>query len=430
QNNAAGISGVAPGTKVASQRIGYFDPSLNAHLTSDQWCYDGILMVNITGIVRLCPWTFNGGPSLLIDHAINISSGGDIIFPTGNNNTSTISYPGNNPNVTAVGAMSMCNERKSINSCDQSTLFPGSNYGPMTGPGTAGKISIVAPGVNIYTTDVSWGTSSYLSNFYGTSAAASFVAGIYAMIRSENWCMDGFEIRNLIEQTADKVGGYSYSFTGLNGSWDPEMGYGRINAGNALVWAHDIYRQNEQVNVSKSYKSQHKIFAGENVDPLGIKGVGSYSILSTTSINFEAVEGIDLEPGFEALSGSAFTAKIITSYTCTTGYAHFKGPKKNTPILKYTRPKTTESEDLSSIKIYPNPVNDVLHVSFVLDTESKVEFSIRNIMGQRIGNNFKVDNYPKGRNIQTLSTINLVPGVYIVDIKTNSGTSHFRFVKE
>ena len=171
------------------------------------------------------------------------SSGCVLVAATGNSNTSTVSYPARNPNVIAVGASSPCGERKSPSSCDGESW--GSQYG--------NEISVVAPGVLIPTTDIQ-GISEYNPNvpihpwsggnkistdyadydytvwFNGTSAATPHVAGVAALILSVNPNLRVSHVRNIIESTAQRVGGYNYQINPNRPNWNDQMGYGLVNA--------------------------------------------------------------------------------------------------------------------------------------------------------------------------------------------------------
>lgn len=172
-----------------------------------------------------------------------------VVFAAGNDNNSTVSYPANsNPDILTVGAMSYCGERKKPGSCDGENW--GSNYGT--------ALDIVAPGVRISTTDLTgssgYGSGDYFSMFNGTSSAAPHVAATAALILSVNPSLTQQQVANIIEQTSQKVGSYSYiNQTGRpNGTWNNEMGYGLLNTFAALTAASckTVYFNNQNVTTN------------------------------------------------------------------------------------------------------------------------------------------------------------------------------------
>ncbi|MBC8884298.1 S8 family serine peptidase [Flavobacterium piscinae] len=109
----------------------------------------------------------------------------------------------------------------------------GSDYGTNT--------DVSAPGVKIYTTDISgaagYSSGDYAPTFNGTSSACPNVAGVMALILSANSNLNMLEARQILESTCSKVGGYTYNtnVSGQpNGTWSNDLGYGRVNALAAL----------------------------------------------------------------------------------------------------------------------------------------------------------------------------------------------------
>lgn len=101
------------------------------------------------------------------------------------------------------------------------------NYGDL--------VDLTAPGVCIYTTDIS-GSAGYSSTDYGglqkTSAAAPIVSGVVALLLSKNNSMSWEEVRSTMINSADKVHSneYNYNHDASKAGHSREMGYGRVNA--------------------------------------------------------------------------------------------------------------------------------------------------------------------------------------------------------
>jgi subtilisin family serine protease len=247
RNNSTGISGVAPSTGLMSISINLFFSDTPQQLANGfNWAWQ-----NGADVISNS-W---GGytPSTIIDNAISTTiangrngKGTVVVFAAGNEDDTNIRYPGvSNPDILVVGAASPCGERKNPYSCD------GENWGSCYGT----QLDIVAPGVLIPTTDRQ-GTAGYNPNipihiwnggtkidadfanedytvwFNGTSSACPHVAGLAALILSRDSSLTVSQVRDLIESTAQKVGGYSYQTTSgrPNGTWNNEMGYGLIDA--------------------------------------------------------------------------------------------------------------------------------------------------------------------------------------------------------
>lgn len=96
--------------------------------------------------------------------------------------------------------------------------------------------------------------------------------------------------------------------------------------------------------------------------------------------------------------------------------------------------KTGSTTDISEIiavnelSLYPNPVADQLHVNLNMINAGTVTFDVMNIVGQQIQQSTTV-NLNAGKNVQTINTAHLVPGIYILNIVTNNGTVQQKFVK-
>ena len=90
------------------------------------------------------------------------------------------------------------------------------------------NVHVVAPGREIWTTDVTGGYTCVS----GTSFAAPHVSGIVALIWATDPDLSVWRVRNIIEQTTRKIGGNTYGVDPLrlNGLWNQFVGYGLVNA--------------------------------------------------------------------------------------------------------------------------------------------------------------------------------------------------------
>lgn len=227
-NNALGVAGVAGNARLLP---------IAFQTWSDVEVAAGITYASTHGAdVISMSFGSNAWSHALIDPAIAAAFANDLVMAVATHNyNGAITYPATNPLVMAVGASDEVDHRKSPASPDGEMW--GSNFGP--------QISVVAPGVHIPTTDRrstlgynsgSGAAGDYAMAFNGTSAATPHVAGLAALIRALYPSLNNVQVRALIEHSAEKTGAVIYADAGghPNGSWNQEMGYGRINVLRAL----------------------------------------------------------------------------------------------------------------------------------------------------------------------------------------------------
>jgi len=228
-NNNKGISGVAPNCRLIGSKwlnsggSGDYTGASNSII----WAYTkGSWVISNS-------WGFVGGASSLLDNALNdatnLGRGGKgtvLCFASGNEN-GAMRYPAStHPRLIVVGGLSPCNQRKSTNTCDGETWW-GASYG--------NTLDIVAPCTKIYATDrtgsVGYTPTNYDSTFNGTSSATPNTAGVVALMLSVDSTLRWDTLRAYVGRTAQRVGSYSYTTAAghNNGTWNNEMGYGKIN---------------------------------------------------------------------------------------------------------------------------------------------------------------------------------------------------------
>ncbi len=243
-DNNIGIAGVAPESKIIPINVVNASGSFTSYtgLVSGfdyAWQHGADVISNSWG---------GGSPSQLLDDAITRAvtqgrsgKGSVVVFSSGNDN-SVLSYPSSNANVIAVGGASMCGQRKSPGSCDGEYWW-GANYGV--------GLDVVAPCVKVAVTDITGtggynaasGTDgNYFLTFNGTSSAAPNAAGVMALILAANNSLTLAQARNILEGSCAKLPGYAYATSPgqPNGTWNPETGYGLVDAYSAMQLARPL----------------------------------------------------------------------------------------------------------------------------------------------------------------------------------------------
>jgi subtilisin family serine protease len=131
-------------------------------------------------------------------------------------------YPAQYSNVIAVSGSQQNNN-----------FVDGWNYGSF--------VDVSAPGrtdasTGLWSTDLNDSYTNDVGKTSGTSFSTPQVSALAALIKSLNSSLTPSQIKTILENTADKVGQYSYS----NGRND-YFGYGRINAYEALIYTLENY---------------------------------------------------------------------------------------------------------------------------------------------------------------------------------------------
>ena len=220
KDNNIGVAGIASQSTLIS-----ISNSMTSTPNSRMKRADGINWAWQNGADIINNSWFSSVQSDAIDDAINNAltkgregKGTVVVFFSGNDGSGTVVYPANsNPNIISVGGSNIRGQRDGY-----------SNYGD--------ELDLVAPAGAMF--------STILDNKYGiigsgTSMATALVSGVAALILSVNPSLTAQEVRNILEQTAQKIGGYDYSIhkNRPNGPWDNEMGYGLVDAYAAVLMA-------------------------------------------------------------------------------------------------------------------------------------------------------------------------------------------------
>lgn len=159
-----------------------------------------------------------------------------LIAASGNEDGAVARFPGSDSRTLCVGGSNRSDERKRIGDASSEDWW-GASYGP--------DLDVVAPCLEMPTTDrlgnQGYALGDYYDSFNGTSSATPLVAGLAALILSIRPSLTNVQVRHIIESTCDKISPslYSYALTNAkpSGTWNDEVGYGRVNAERALLTA-------------------------------------------------------------------------------------------------------------------------------------------------------------------------------------------------
>jgi hypothetical protein len=159
-----------------------------------------------------------------------------LIAASGNEDGAEARFPGSDARTLCVGGSNRSDERKRIGDSSSENWW-GASYGP--------DLDVVAPCLEMPTTDRLGGNGydagDYFDRFNGTSSATPLVAGIAALLISQRPSLTNVEVRHLIESTCDKISPALYAYANVgskpSGTWNSEVGYGRVNAERALLAA-------------------------------------------------------------------------------------------------------------------------------------------------------------------------------------------------
>ena len=284
QDNEIGISGIAPECKLVPVRIFFYIElnnqivpftNMNALLTGSAYAWNTIGADVISCSAGLTPEFINlltidttlCNEELLMAHNEGRNGKGTLMFfSAGNENSPNVLWPANMNRTIAVGASDMCDTRKRPNDCSGENWW-GSDYGE--------TLDFVAPGVKIATCDITgnlgYSSNDYALTFNGTSAACPIAAGVGSLLLSENPELTASEVRHLLNLTSEKVVPYTYDSLNVDGTWNEEVGHGRINAYEALTQAFNA-------NTSTENPFQVlRIYPNPSQGSINIKGVNSES---------------------------------------------------------------------------------------------------------------------------------------------------------
>jgi subtilisin family serine protease len=231
-NNESGVAGVDWNCKILVDQV--FDSTgLGTHNTFK----NGVLHEVNSG-VRVINYSGGGSVSFTKEQAVAYADSHNVLLVSsaGNGLHDSVQYPAhyadNYHNVIAVSATT----------CDDH-LADYSNYGSsvcVAAPGGQGTpwgtndVFSTTPNYPVYLNNSPYFLTQSYGYMAGTSQSCGMVTGLASLLLSIQPNLTAHELREIIEQSADKVGDYTYYIqTGKS----YELGHGRINCYRALVMA-------------------------------------------------------------------------------------------------------------------------------------------------------------------------------------------------
>ena len=249
KDNGIQIAGVAPEATIVS-----ISDSMIISLCTPNKLAEGINWAYLHGVDIISNSWYYPSHHPIIEDAIQNAflygrqgKGCVIVFAAGNDgyysNESGISYPANcNDTILVVGSIDSTGMRATD-----------SKYGP--------ELDVVAPGVNILSTFPNDSTGYD----EGTSMACPHVAGIAALILERNSELTVSQVNSIICSSAKKLSGVNFDVIKPDGSWNNEIGYGLVDAYNAVInTPNTVYIQNETITGTRIISAEN-IYVGRDV---------------------------------------------------------------------------------------------------------------------------------------------------------------------
>ncbi len=245
-NNAIGVVGIAPTTRVASARIGSSTVPCNGTWNGLlSWNADALNWAQGQGARVSNNSNGYGTTSTVVETAYNNTKAlGMVHFVSaGNDGTGTIGYPSSIASVNSVAALNRTGARASF-----------SQFG--TG------LDFSAPGESIDACDRT-GANGYGSGDYtiidGTSFSSPYAAGVAALILSRNPALTAAQVESIMQTTAVDLGTAGY---------DTGFGWGFVNANAAVLAASSVSFQGTGINtiadVTGNGNNNGRIDSGES----------------------------------------------------------------------------------------------------------------------------------------------------------------------
>lgn len=202
------------------------------------------------------------------------------------------------PEVMAIASSTSLNTKAAYSNwgAEISVAAPSNNFHPIDS-------QIWVPGRGIWTTDNDQQgqdftpNSRYTGRFGGTSSACPLAAGVAALVISANPKLSGKQVRQILEETADKIEDLNPDpVLGLQkGTYDAQghsewFGFGKVNAARAVKRALEVEVEEPEPEPNEG----SKVFTG-NLTKDGAEEIFAFMATADFEVILEGPEGVDFD---------------------------------------------------------------------------------------------------------------------------------------
>jgi hypothetical protein len=381
--NSLGVAGVGWANEIVPVRCGFsFSYPSGGWVETDDWirALDWVRNQAAAKVVNMSfgrPYEFDGADPLeqtAINNAVN--SGIVVCVSSGNSRGSggeadSVGFPAAYDNAIAVGA-TIGNDDVAIWSC------------------VGSKLSLVAPGVDIYTT--SFNTTSGVATYEqmsGTSFACPHAAGLAALIKSINPSLTPAQVKDILRQSADDVsqmGGQGFTIF---------YGDGRLNAYKALSTANGAPNPPQNITITGAPGQHPTISWLANTEP-DLAGYKIYrkippfvtAFVLIATVNSSTTSYVDNYIYVNSGSGDPTAYYYVKAYDA----ANYQSHASSTVSIHVHPPGWPKlSPDLHEVpsayqlfEAYPNPFNPSTEIRFGLAADARVSLAVYDVLGQEV----------------------------------------------
>lgn len=159
------------------------------------------------------------------------------------------------------------------------------------------------------------------------------------------------------------------------------------------------------------FNNTSNLFSARNI--ASCTNVSNSIIHNGAIVIAQASQEINLDPGFEAESGSRFEAMIVSE--CS--------QLKSSTVVEADIAKVDNLKE--NINVFPNPVKETLHIQFNLPYETVNNIVIYSISGAKLfeSGKFNIMEGDKAIDVSTFKS-----GIYVMNIYSNDRDSNFKIV--